>query len=183
MATQQLTVQQPVAGKWYVYSGGAWQNMDMCTCLKKTFVLCLSSRLKSLTCILECNVTCIGIQDEEGNTPLHIAAIGKHTACVKELMVSIACITCIDYFIAVFRLVPYTLFRCCTALQFMCIRVHLLNLLLILYRSVLHTLMWLRSTRMESMLMSCWTKGCTSGHFVAKYGMLSCPIIVGGKVW
>ena len=70
--------------------------------LKKTLVLCLSSRLKSLTCILECNATCIGIQDKEGNTPLHIAAIGKHTACVKELMVSIACITCIDYFIAVF---------------------------------------------------------------------------------
>ena len=77
-----------------------WNRLHVCTCLKKTLVLCLSSRLKSLTCILECNATCIGIQDKEGNTPLHIAAIGKHTACVKELMVSIACITCIDYCIA-----------------------------------------------------------------------------------
>ena len=79
--------------------------------LKKTLVLRISSRLKSLTYILECNATCIGIQDKEGNTPLHIAAIGKHTACVKELMVSIACITCIDYFIAVFWVVPYTLLK------------------------------------------------------------------------
>ena len=57
--------------------------------LEEDVCLCLSSRLKSLTCILECNATCIGIQDEEGNTPLHIAAIGKHTACLKELMVSL----------------------------------------------------------------------------------------------